>query len=299
MDLPAADLAQLTANGLFRGASYGALGAGFALILGVTGRFHFAYSLTYAFTAYAAYTLTAGLGVPFWPAAFLGVLASAALGVAIERFAYRPIAAKAGDAALMTVFVASLGLGVAGTSLIQLVWGSNSQPYYGPAQESFTLGGLTLVSFDLYQSATSLVLVAALSALLRWTSLGRVIRAVRGNPGLADAMGFNARTVHLVCFAIGSAIAGACAIWYGLQFTVDPSMGDRPGVYAVVVAFLAGTSASPARVLLVGLGVGLAEQWSSHWLSVQWSQTTVFAILVVYLVALAAKGGPGLSARGA
>jgi branched-subunit amino acid ABC-type transport system permease component len=64
--------AQLTANGIFRGAAYGLLGAGFALILGVTGRFHFAYSLTYTLAAYLSFTFWDRVGLPFWPASNLG-----------------------------------------------------------------------------------------------------------------------------------------------------------------------------------------------------------------------------------
>ncbi|MDX6739650.1 branched-chain amino acid ABC transporter permease [Actinocorallia sp. A-T 12471] len=289
------DLAQLTASGLFHGASYGALGAGFALILGVTTRFHFAYSLTYTFTAYAAYSLTAEAGLPFWPAALLGVLAGTVLGVLLELLVYRRVAARSGGDGMMPVFVASLGVGVAGIALLQLVWGSQSQPYYGPSIEPLRAFGASFVNLDVYQAATSVVLVLGLAAALRYTGLGRAVRATRGNPGLAAAQGIDVRTVYLVCFAAGSFIAGVCALWYGLQYTVDPAMGTRPGIYAIVVAFLAGTSASPLRVLLVGLGVGLAEAWSGLWLSLQWTQTTVFVLLVGYLVIRAA--GPLLPRR--
>ena len=86
---------QLTVDGFFRGCSYGLLGAGFALILSVTGRFHFAYAFTYTFAVYMAYQFTFPWGVPFWPSAILGVLVSAIVGVLIERIVYRPLAANA------------------------------------------------------------------------------------------------------------------------------------------------------------------------------------------------------------
>ena len=71
-------LRQLTVDGFFRGCSYGLLGVGFALILGVTGRFHFAYGFTYTLAAYMAFTFTFRVDLPFWPGAVLGVLAAAA-----------------------------------------------------------------------------------------------------------------------------------------------------------------------------------------------------------------------------
>ena len=65
---------QLTVDGFFRGCGFGLLGVGFALILGVTGRFHFAYGFTYTLAAYLAFTFTFRVNWPFWPSAVIGVL---------------------------------------------------------------------------------------------------------------------------------------------------------------------------------------------------------------------------------
>jgi hypothetical protein len=66
-------------------------------------------------------------------------------------------------------------------------------------------------------------------------------------------------------------------------------MGATPVIYAFVVAFLAGTARSPIRVFVIGILIGLIEQYSSIWLSVRWTQTAVFVILVGYLTYLAIK----------
>jgi branched-subunit amino acid ABC-type transport system permease component len=280
---------QLTVDGFFRGCSYGLLGAGFALILGVTGRFHFAYGFTYTLAVYMAWQFTFPLGIPFWPSAILGVLVAALVGVLIERSVYRPLVAKAGANALLAVFVASLGLGIAGENFIRLYWGSQTQNYYGPDKVAYTVWGTTFINFDVWQAASAIILVVALAATLRWTALGRQIKATRVNPDLARIIGINANTVYLIVFFIGSAFAGVAAIWYGLKYTVDPGMGFTPVIYAFVVAFLAGTASSPIRVFITGIIVALIEQYSSIWLSARWTQTAVFVVLVVYLSFLAFK----------
>src|SRR6185312_6020295 len=109
---------QLTVDGFFRGCTYGLLGAGFALILGVTGRFHFAYGFTYVLAVYLAFTFTFRVHWEFWIAAVVGILLTAALGGGIERFVYRPLAKNAGATALLAVFVAALGLGIAGENIV-------------------------------------------------------------------------------------------------------------------------------------------------------------------------------------
>jgi len=90
-------------------------------------------------------------------------------------------------------------------------------------------------------------------------------------------------SVHMVI------CVGVAAIWYGLKYTVDPGMGTLPVVYAFVVAFLGGTASSPIRVFLMGIVVALIEQYSSIWLSVRYTQTAVFVVLVGYLTYLAIR----------
>ena len=110
----------------------------------------------------------------------------------------------------------------------------------------------------------------------------------------------------MVCFAIGTLFSGVAGFWYAVKFSVIPDMGLRPVIFAFVVAFLAGTARSPIRVFLVGIAVSLIEQWSSMFMSVRWTQTAVFVILVLYLISLSvdpkalfarARGGL-VSARG-
>jgi branched-chain amino acid transport system permease protein len=280
---------QLTANGIINGAAYGLLGVGFALILGVTGRFHFAYSFTYTLAAYLIFTLHArGAKLNLWVAFLVGLVVVTAFGIVIERYVYQPLAVRAGATALLAIFVAALGIGIAGENVIRLLWGSSSQALTGVTQKPIRLFNerVIFLNLDLYQVLTAAGLVLVLSGLLRFTPLGRAIKATRGNPDMAQIIGINARVIYMVCFAIGTLFAGVGAFWYGVKFSVVPDMGLRPVVFAFVVAFLAGTARSPLRVFLMGIAVSLIEQWSSMFMSVRWTQTAVFVILVGYLISL-------------
>lgn len=275
---------QLTVDGLFRGCTYGLLGVGFALILGVTGRFHYAYGFTYTFAAYMAFTFTfRSFTLPFWPSAILGVVISALLGAAIEGAVYRPLARNAGATALLAVFVAALGLGIAGDNLIRLLWGSETQAYYGPVKTPYHVWDTVFLNFDLWQAASGIVITLALALMLRYSALGRRIKATRVNRDLAQTIGIDADRTYVICFFLGTTCAGVSAIWYALKYTLDPGMGFSPVIYSFVVAFLAGTTSSPIRVFVTGVVVALIEQYSSIFLSVRWTQTAVFVVLVGYL----------------
>jgi branched-chain amino acid transport system permease protein len=297
---------QLTVNGVVAGSAYGLLGVGFGIILGVTGRFHFAYSITYTLAAYMAFTFWDRWGLPFWPSAVLGILSVTALGMAIENWVYRPLALRAGATALLAIFVAALGLTIAGSNLVQLLWGSENQNLFGPTKKAIRWGDrVAFTNLDLYQVLSAVILVAVLALMLRYTGLGRAIKATRVNPELATIIGINAKVIYITCFGIGTFLGGVAAFWYGLRFSVDPFMGNRPVIFAFVVAFLAGTASSPVRVFVTGILISLLEQYSSLFLSLRWTQTAVFVVLMAYLVfrawdvrALVKRLWPGTSPAG-
>ncbi len=275
---------QLIASGIVNGASYGILGVAFALILGVTGRFHYAFGILYTLAAFFAFTFFDRVGWPFWPSAIIGILIPAAMGVGIEAFVYRPLAAKAGSNALLAIFVASLGLGIAGSNLIQIFWGAQTHSLLGLRIEPVSIVGANVINIDVYSVVSAVVLVAGLTALLKLTGLGRAIKATRSNPEMALLIGVDPARIYLVVFAIAGLFAGVAAIWASIKYSVEPTMGFRPVVLAFVVAFLGGTAKSPVRVFSTGIVIGLIETISSIWLPVRWTQLVVFVILVLYLV---------------
>src|SRR4051812_16809920 len=116
------EVGQSVYDGIATGSAYALLGVAFALILGVTGRFHFAFGIIYALTAYIAAVVITDWGLPLLPALLIGLLVAVVLGALVEALVYRPVASRAGENALLAVFVASLGLVIAGENVIRLIW---------------------------------------------------------------------------------------------------------------------------------------------------------------------------------
>jgi len=279
---------QLTAAGIVNGTSYGVIGVAFALILGVTGRFHFAFDVLYTLSAFFAFTLFDRLGLPFWPSALIGVLITVVMSMIVEAFVYRPLEVRAGGSAnaLLPIFVASLGLSIAGNNLVQIFWGAQTHSLLGINIRPVKILGANLINVDLYSVIGGVSLVALLTVMLKYTSLGRSIKATRSNPEMALMIGVDPERIYLVVFAIATFLAGFSAIFAAVKFSVSPTMGFLPVVIAFVVAFLGGITKSPVRVFLTGIAVGLIETISSIWLSVRWTKLVVFLILVLYLISL-------------
>ena len=292
--MPLEQVIQLTAVGIINGSFYALLGAGFGLVLGVTGRFHYAFALVFTFAAYVASLLESAAGLIAPAAVIIGLIAAVFLGTAIERLVYRPLAHASGPLSLLTIFISSLGLTIAGVNLITLAWTAFSRTIDLVPVAPLHVGQITFTTLDIVLVAVSWLLIGILSGILNFTDLGRSIRAVRGNPHLARVIGLDPDAIYLAVFAISSLMCGAAGILDGARYAVQPSMGTRPVVLAFVVAFLGGTRSGPLVVGVAGLFIGLIESLSGLFVSPQWSSLVVFSVLFIYLVLREIDRGPAV-----
>ena len=277
------EVLQALVNGVINGCAYGLLAVGFALILSVTGRFHFAYAITYALAAFLAAVLERVYGLPFLPAAAAGLGAAAVAGVACDTFVYRPLSARAGSGAMLAVFVASLGIVIAGENALALAWGPGSRNLTGIGAHSISVASTTFTTLDVISVVLSVALSGGLWLLLSRSSFGREIKAVRANAQMSTALGIDVHRVHAAVFVLGSLVGGVAALLHGLKYAASPDMGENAVFYALIVTFLAVSSSSPLRLLSVGVGVGLVERVAGIWLSPQLSTGVVFVLLLAFL----------------
>jgi branched-chain amino acid transport system permease protein len=277
------EVAQAIVTGIVTGSGYALLGAALALILGVTGRFHFALASTYMLSSFLAAVAAGSWGLPLIPAVLVGLTAAVIAGILIESLVYWPVAKRVGQDALLPIFVASLGIVIAAENVVRLIWGSNTRNLEGFPEHNYTVADVNFSLAQLSQVAAAVILLGGLTLLLRQSVLGQQIRAVRGNAELAPAVGVNVRQIFIVVFVFGTLLAGVAAIFSGVRFAVSPGAGNEPIFYAFVVAFVAGLNRSPLAVGAVGLAIGVAETVSTIWVSQNLSAITVFGLLFIFL----------------
>jgi len=280
-----ANLEQQLATGLVSGTGYALVAVGFGLIITVTGRFHIAYGATYALSAFIAGQTGLSWGMPFWASLVFGVLVAVVIAGLMESLVYWPLNRRLGAAALMTIFIASLGLSTAGSNLIALLWNGSggSVNISGFAVSTVHFLDVFTTNLALTSFFTGWAALLAVAAVIRYTKLGRMIRAVRVNQRLSLAMGINPRAVFLAVFALGTALGAIGAVFTAAQSTATADMGSTPILYAITVSFIAG-GAAPLVVALVAVGVGLLESLSIFVFQPQWSQVVVFAALLIYVL---------------
>jgi branched-chain amino acid transport system permease protein len=243
-------------RGLLNGAVYGILALPMSLLFATAGTVDFAIG-AYALIAAAVATSVAGpLGLA---AGLLSALAASAVMAAIF------VLLKRNDEEHIRVALASFGLSVAIASIVLLVWGT--QPFVRPTFSTMLeVVGLRINPQGLNNVAISLGLVGLIYYLLRYTSLGRMMRAAAANPLGAELAAIPVLGVQCATILAGGLLGGLAGLLIlhsaGLDFTASLSLTFIGFAAAIIFGIH-----SPVRSLLGGLAMGVVEALSAGFTS--------------------------------
>ena len=274
-------------TGLAQGAMIALVALGYTMVYGVLKLINFAHSEVFMMGAYGGFFFMSWLGGSEHPvvAAVFGTLgamaAAAALGIGVERIAYRPLRERAalrgpagkGSNARITPLVTALGVSVLLQNVAQLLFSARYRSY--PQLFSHT---------RLLIAVVALAVMAALQLLVYRTWVGKAMRALSANPEAARLMGIRTGRVIAFTFVVGSALAALGAVLYCLdQSQVYPTMGVVIGTRAFVAAVLGGIGSIPGAVLgggLIGI-IGELVKLSSY---SGGADVLVFLVLILVLL---------------
>lgn len=286
-----AGLLRQSLEGLALGSVYALVALGYTMIYGVLGLINFAHADVLMVGAYVGIFVAAWAGsgvvhagsLSVALACLLGAMAAcAALGVLIERLAYRPIR----GAPRLTPLVTAIGVSMLLENVCAVAFGSTPRAFPElMARTPVRVAGVAATNtVKLVELGAAVALMAALEYLVARTRFGRAMRAVATNPEAARLMGVPVDRVIAATFALGSALAGAGGVLVALdQPRVDPMMGVAPGLKAFVAAVLGGIGSVPGA-MLGGVLIGLTEQFATAYVSSSFAPALVFAILVGVLL---------------
>ncbi|HEX2871569.1 MAG TPA: branched-chain amino acid ABC transporter permease [Polyangiaceae bacterium] len=285
-------LLQQILNGLSLGSIYALIALGYTMVYGILKLINFAHGEVFMIGAYAGYFAALGLGVQDYGSAgfpiYLAVLVlvfamgvAALLGASIEFLAYRPVR----SAPRLTPLITAIGVSLFLQNAAMLAFTPNPRPYPAILKEvRFELGGVIVTNVKLTIFVVAVALMVGLNAFIQRTWTGKAMRAVSTNLDAARLMGINTDRIIRATFAVGSALAAAGGILFGLdQITINPLMGVLTGLKAFVAAVLGGIGNIRGAVL-GGLLIGLAEQMTAGYLSPDYRDAITFVILIIILI---------------
>jgi len=283
---------QLTVNGIILGSIYALIALGYSLVYGILKLLNFAHGDVYmigSFIGFGVLTLLGGPLSPAIPVALLvlcmfvaAMLGSGVLGLAIERFAYRPLR----DAPRIAPLISALGVAFFLENSVLLLFGADYRNYDGYDLISFNgihLGGDAgvFVSYlGVLVISGALLLMVALIALVRWSRFGKAMRAVSFDREAAAMMGIDPDRVIAITFLVGSALGGAAGVMFGLVYSqIYYLIGFLAGLKGFTAAVVGGIGSIPGA-MLGGLLVGLVESWAKGYLNGNVADLVVFGILI-------------------
>jgi branched-chain amino acid transport system permease protein len=277
--MPSATLiAQSVLSGIFVGGLYGVLGLGLTLSWGILRQINLAYFALTFLGAYLCYQLAAAGGMDPLATLLLIVPAFFGVGMAIQwvfaRFRVSPF-----NSLLVT-----FGLTVIVESVIQWLWTADFrrlESTYGDVR--FRLAGLYFPLPELLTLALAVALSLALWAALRFTDLGRALRAAAEDGPIASAFGVNQRVNALVLSGVCAALSGVAGVCLALSYTLAPAQ-IYGWIGVVFAAVMLGGVGRPLGPLIAGIVIGVSEALTMALTAPSWAPLVSFSLLILVLL---------------
>ena len=288
-------LLQQTINGLSLGAMYSLLALGFTLVYGILELINFAHFNVFMVGSFIGmWTLQLmginGQGVVMTGLPLIGVmlvalivtmLSSGVLGVLIERLSLRPLRNVKGPAAMIT----TIGVSYVLFNIILLMVGADSKNYPNPLPPvQWAIGDAVLRLREILIWLIAVLLMLGLQVFVQRSKMGRAMRATAQDPEAARMMGVEVDRVIIIAFFLGSALAGAGGLIFGLYYNFTSFIiGFTAGLRAFTAAVLGGIGNVPGA-MLGGVIIGLIEAMGGQFIATAWTDVIIFSILVLVLV---------------
>jgi branched-chain amino acid transport system permease protein len=295
---------ELLRNGIVLGSVYALIALGYTMVYGILKLLNFAHGDIYMVGAFLGFGVLTVLGGPLAPVValvplillmFLGaMLGAGALGVVVERFAYRPLR----NAPRIAPLISALGVSffLANSALLLThgerynyaayeIGGNVNTGQPGPLFDpAFTVMGRPVTVVQLLVVSTAIFLMVALTLVVSRTRLGKAMRATAFDREAANMMGIETDRVIASTFFIGSVLAGAAGVMFGLYIgETYYFMGFLAGLKAFTAAVVGGIGSIPGA-MAGGLLIGVTESYAAGYVGGQWSDIVVFGILILFML---------------
>jgi branched-chain amino acid transport system permease protein len=276
-----ATTAMYVAQGI-HGLAYGMVlflvASGLTLIFGMMGILNVAHTAFFMLSAYFCYQVVAWTG-NFWLGLLLAPIATAIVGVLVERFLLRRIHA------LGLLFELTLTIGVMFVIMegVKVFWGTENLPLPVPSllEGLVNIGGMEYPLYRLFIIGLSLVVLGFLAFILYKTRLGMVVRAAVADADMANALGINVPRLFMFVFGVGTWLAGLAGVAIAPILTVFPGLADQMGMDAFIVVIVGGFG-SLGGALMVALISGLLSSYGVQFVS-QLAPVLMFIFMAIVL----------------
>lgn len=270
-------------NGISLGSIYAIIALGYTMVYGIAKMLNFAHGDVIMIGCYVVFITMSGMGLPPLLAVVLAILVCTALGVLIEKIAYKPLR----RATPLAVLITAIGVSYLLQNMALLVFGADTKSFTSVvslpplklAGGKLIISGVTIVAV-----AACLIIMAALMIFIKKSKAGQAMLAVSEDKDAAQLMGVNVNGTISLTFAIGSGLAAIAGVLLCSAYpTLTPYTGAMPGIKAFTAAVFGGIGSIPGA-FIGGILLGVIEILGRAYISSQLSDAIVFAVLIIVLL---------------
>lgn len=270
-------------NGVSLGSIYAIIALGYTMVYGIAKMLNFAHGDVIMVGAYIIFCAAQYWKLPLPAALLIAMLVSTALGITIEKLAYKPLR----QATSLAVLITAIGMSYLLQNTALLIWGANPKVF----PDMLNIGSISLFGGQLLIKGETLitilvniVIMVALTLFISRSRMGKAMRCVSEDKGAAELMGINVNTTISVTFAIGSALAAIAGLLLCSSYPMlQPTTGSMPGIKAFTAAVFGGIGSIPGA-MLGGVLLGVIEILGKAYVSTELGDAIVFAVLIIVLL---------------
>ncbi|HLH90069.1 MAG TPA: branched-chain amino acid ABC transporter permease [Xanthobacteraceae bacterium] len=267
-------------NGLVLGSLYVLVALGLTLVYGVLVQINFAHADVVTLGAFSAYFFMHGLGGGYIPSIAVALVVGAALGWLLNAAVFAPLRHKGNE---LLPLIATIGVSVMLENAMLAWFGPIPYAFESPLTNHVIRFGHVFITLqNVLIIVTSIATIALLYAFMKFTFLGKALRAVSQDRETAGLMGINPDRIVMLTFVIASALAGMAGALLGPVLVLTPFAGTSVIVKAFAIVIIGGFG-NVEGTILAGLLVGLIESFTTQYLEPGMIDIVVFGLLLLTL----------------
>jgi len=268
-------------SGILLGSLYALMASGLSVVWTTLGVFNFAHGALMMIGAYAAWTVSEGMGLGLLPGILAGVATAALCGIVIEYLLIRPFYGTR-HMLLVTVMTTLAALIILEKGA-QLIWGAKLKQL-----PRLVTGDVSIFGATISRHEAIIILLAPIVLLLLWrftamTNRGRSLRAVGQNQDAAALIGIDVPYAFAIAFGLAAALAGLTGALLGSIRFITPVMGSEPLVKAMIVVIFGGLGSLGATAGAAYV-IGLLEAFLILWIGLYWTPFALFLLMIAVLI---------------
>lgn len=275
-------MSQIFSNIVLTTSIYCLLAISFSLLYFTAKFFDIAHATVITSGAYLVFLFGNKFSIPFSLSVALAIASATIIGVSCEIFVYRQMRKR--SVPVLAYLIASIGLYVVLQNCISLYFGDDTKVINtAEVTVGHNVFGAYITTFQIITICVSFVLFIAANRFTKYSSTGKAIRAVAGNPELSNVYGISSNKIILITFGIGSALAAIAGILSAMDTNMTPTFGFNLLLYGVVAMIIGGVG-STKGLIMGALLVATAQHLAAYYIDTKWMDAVTYIILIVFLI---------------